>query len=211
MSLKNLLVHLDHSDRSAVRLDLAVALARRHGARLVGLFAECGKPHSIGVVSVWPSDAYKEAAASPSSRGRSRIWPSRRARPPCKSARRCARWRRRSMCSSARRPGLDLRRARPRGDRHDRRVHRQRRLPAAGRALRGCAIMAGATPAVRPGTQWMMRPGACPPFRGSARSTPRRRRSRWAMRAASPMAAIWHALGFRNRRVHQRHASLHQR
>jgi nucleotide-binding universal stress UspA family protein len=63
MSLKNLLVHLDHSDRSAVRLELAVSLARRHGARLVGLFAESGKPHSIGVVSVWPSDSYKEAAA----------------------------------------------------------------------------------------------------------------------------------------------------
>lgn len=64
MSLKNLLVHLDHGARCAVRLDLAVALARRHGARLTGLFAEIGKAHAVGVVATWPGDAYKEAAAA---------------------------------------------------------------------------------------------------------------------------------------------------
>lgn len=40
MDLKDLLVHLDSGPRAAERLGLAVALARRHGARLTGLFAE---------------------------------------------------------------------------------------------------------------------------------------------------------------------------
>jgi nucleotide-binding universal stress UspA family protein len=40
MDLKELLVHLDSGARTAERLGLAVALARRHGARLTGLFAE---------------------------------------------------------------------------------------------------------------------------------------------------------------------------
>jgi nucleotide-binding universal stress UspA family protein len=38
--LRDLLVHLDSSPRSAARLDLAIQLARRHRARLTGLFAE---------------------------------------------------------------------------------------------------------------------------------------------------------------------------
>lgn len=40
MALKDLLVHLDSSARAAERLGLSVALARRHGARLTGVFAE---------------------------------------------------------------------------------------------------------------------------------------------------------------------------
>jgi nucleotide-binding universal stress UspA family protein len=40
MDLKDLLVHLDSGPRAAERLGLAVTLARRHGARLTGLFAE---------------------------------------------------------------------------------------------------------------------------------------------------------------------------
>lgn len=40
MSLKDVLVHLDSGPRAAERLALAVALGRRHGARLTGLFAE---------------------------------------------------------------------------------------------------------------------------------------------------------------------------
>ena len=40
MPIKHLLVHVDGVERSAPRLDLAVALARRFGARLTGLFAE---------------------------------------------------------------------------------------------------------------------------------------------------------------------------
>jgi nucleotide-binding universal stress UspA family protein len=40
MGLRHLLVHVDAEDRSAERVDLAVALARRFGARLTGLFSE---------------------------------------------------------------------------------------------------------------------------------------------------------------------------
>jgi nucleotide-binding universal stress UspA family protein len=40
MAYKHLLVHVDTSRRAPERLDLAVALARRFGARLTGLFAE---------------------------------------------------------------------------------------------------------------------------------------------------------------------------
>ncbi len=37
MALKDILVHLDNGARSGVRLDVAAALARRHGAHLTGL------------------------------------------------------------------------------------------------------------------------------------------------------------------------------
>jgi nucleotide-binding universal stress UspA family protein len=40
MDLKDLLVHLDSGARAPERLRLSIALARRHGARLTGLFAE---------------------------------------------------------------------------------------------------------------------------------------------------------------------------
>lgn len=40
MDLKDLLVHLDSGARTAERLRVSLALARRHGARLTGLFAE---------------------------------------------------------------------------------------------------------------------------------------------------------------------------
>jgi nucleotide-binding universal stress UspA family protein len=40
MALKDVLVHLDSGARAAERLGLAVELARRHAARLTGLFAE---------------------------------------------------------------------------------------------------------------------------------------------------------------------------
>jgi nucleotide-binding universal stress UspA family protein len=42
MTLTDVLVHLDSGARAAARLDLSIALARRHGARLTGLFAESG-------------------------------------------------------------------------------------------------------------------------------------------------------------------------
>ena len=42
MTLKHILVHLDASARTEERLALAVTLARRHGARLTGLFSESG-------------------------------------------------------------------------------------------------------------------------------------------------------------------------
>jgi nucleotide-binding universal stress UspA family protein len=40
MDLKDLVVHLDSGARAPERLGLAVTLARRHGARLTGMFAE---------------------------------------------------------------------------------------------------------------------------------------------------------------------------
>jgi nucleotide-binding universal stress UspA family protein len=40
MAIRDLLVHLDSGSRAPERLDLALALARRHRARVTGLFAE---------------------------------------------------------------------------------------------------------------------------------------------------------------------------
>jgi nucleotide-binding universal stress UspA family protein len=40
MAIKDLLVHLDSGSRAPERLDLAISLARRHRARVTGLFAE---------------------------------------------------------------------------------------------------------------------------------------------------------------------------
>ncbi|MBV8617927.1 MAG: universal stress protein [Curvibacter sp.] len=61
MSLKNVLVHLGPEARTAARLELAVALARQHGARLVGVFAQRAQAHQVGVISTWPSPAYVQA------------------------------------------------------------------------------------------------------------------------------------------------------
>jgi nucleotide-binding universal stress UspA family protein len=61
MSLKNLLLHLDQSERSAARLGLAVSLARRHGARLLGLFGQRAQALRVGVVASWPSPDYVAA------------------------------------------------------------------------------------------------------------------------------------------------------
>jgi len=62
MTLKNLMVHLDGSARSAARLDLAVALARQHQARLVGVFGQRARAEQIGVVATWPPAEYVAAA-----------------------------------------------------------------------------------------------------------------------------------------------------
>jgi nucleotide-binding universal stress UspA family protein len=40
MAIRNLLVHLDSTPRAKARLRLAIALARRHGARIAGVFGE---------------------------------------------------------------------------------------------------------------------------------------------------------------------------
>jgi nucleotide-binding universal stress UspA family protein len=55
------MVHLDQDGRTAVRLELAIALARQHGARLVGVFAQRGYAQKVGVVSTWPSEAFTQA------------------------------------------------------------------------------------------------------------------------------------------------------
>jgi nucleotide-binding universal stress UspA family protein len=67
MALVNILVHFDSTPRAEARLELSVRLAERAGARLTGLFAELAEPHTVGVVSVWPSAHYTasmEAARS---------------------------------------------------------------------------------------------------------------------------------------------------
>lgn len=61
--MKSLLVHLDHED-CTTRLGLARRLAERHGARLVGLFAETARAATIGTIATWPSEAYRAAAAA---------------------------------------------------------------------------------------------------------------------------------------------------
>ena len=61
MSLKNVLVHLGPEARTELRLELAVALARQHGARLQGVFAQRAQAHQVGVISSWPSPAYAQA------------------------------------------------------------------------------------------------------------------------------------------------------
>jgi len=61
MTLKNLMVHLDQSERTAARLELAVSLARKHQARLMGVFGQRAHPQQVGVVASWPSQAYIDA------------------------------------------------------------------------------------------------------------------------------------------------------
>ena len=61
MALKNLMVHLDQGERTAARVELAVTLARRHQARLVGVFAQLAQAQQVGVVASWPSQDYVEA------------------------------------------------------------------------------------------------------------------------------------------------------
>jgi nucleotide-binding universal stress UspA family protein len=64
MPLKNIMVHLDHSPRCAARLELAVALAARHQARLVGVFGQLAASQRVGMVATWPSAEYTEAAGA---------------------------------------------------------------------------------------------------------------------------------------------------
>lgn len=67
MALKDLLVHLDSGARAAERLALAVSLARRHGARLTGLFAEAS---SLGGSLVGRRDRDGLARAAAAARAR---------------------------------------------------------------------------------------------------------------------------------------------
>jgi nucleotide-binding universal stress UspA family protein len=62
VKIKNLLVHVDPGVRSAVRIGIAAAIAKRHGARLVGLFAQTAEAHRVGIVPVWPTEEYVRAA-----------------------------------------------------------------------------------------------------------------------------------------------------
>lgn len=64
MPLKNMIVHLDQGARTRARLDIAVAIARRHQARLVGLFGQRAQPQQVGIVASWPPEDYVAAAAA---------------------------------------------------------------------------------------------------------------------------------------------------
>src|ERR1035438_1557337 len=64
MPLKNLMVHLDRGERTVARLELAVSLAHRHQARLVGVFGQRAQAEQVGVVATWPSREYTEAAGA---------------------------------------------------------------------------------------------------------------------------------------------------
>jgi nucleotide-binding universal stress UspA family protein len=61
MNLRDVLVHIDSGARAVERLDLAIALARRHGARLTGLFAES---HNVGTSLVGRRDPDNVARAA---------------------------------------------------------------------------------------------------------------------------------------------------
>lgn len=58
MTLKNLMVHLSQSHRTPHRLEVAVALARKHDARLVGVF---GQIAAKGGGGTWPPEDYRHA------------------------------------------------------------------------------------------------------------------------------------------------------
>jgi nucleotide-binding universal stress UspA family protein len=60
--LKNMMVHLDQSPESGRRLEMAVAIAQRHQARLVGVFGQRSTAVQVGVVATWPTPEYVEAA-----------------------------------------------------------------------------------------------------------------------------------------------------
>jgi nucleotide-binding universal stress UspA family protein len=61
MALKNVMVHLDQDPRTSERLKLAVALAKRHGARLVGVFGKRSRALRVGVVTSWPTPEFTQA------------------------------------------------------------------------------------------------------------------------------------------------------
>jgi nucleotide-binding universal stress UspA family protein len=59
-----MIVHLDQGVRVAARLDIAAAIARLHGARLLGLFGQRARPEQVGIVASWPPEDYVRAAAA---------------------------------------------------------------------------------------------------------------------------------------------------
>lgn len=59
--LKNLMVHLDQGSRSTVRLEIAISLAKKNSARLVGVFGQRANYKGSGLISTWPSDEHLAA------------------------------------------------------------------------------------------------------------------------------------------------------
>lgn len=62
MPLRKILVHLNESEKTGVRLRVAADLARSRDARLTGVFARVTPAHHIGVVKDWPPAEYVAAA-----------------------------------------------------------------------------------------------------------------------------------------------------
>ena len=62
--MKDILVHMDDSERCGIRLDIAIGLAKQHGARLTGLFArtESHKPSAVAHQASDTLIAAREAA-----------------------------------------------------------------------------------------------------------------------------------------------------
>ncbi|MDE2577498.1 MAG: universal stress protein [Hyphomicrobiales bacterium] len=60
--MRNILVHLDSGAQTPKRLNMAAALAKGAGARLVGVFAETAEAHRVGVVAEWPPESYRASA-----------------------------------------------------------------------------------------------------------------------------------------------------
>lgn len=75
MTVRNILVQVDHDARNSVRIALAVNLAERHGAHLVGLFAFAGLPSNFpygeGLVPPEVLQRHEEAAYESSGKLRS--------------------------------------------------------------------------------------------------------------------------------------------
>ncbi len=57
MALKDLLVHVDHSDRAGVRIDFACALADRHDAHVAGLYVKTPTNVPAYVMAQIPAEA----------------------------------------------------------------------------------------------------------------------------------------------------------
>ena len=64
MSLKDLMVHLDEGERTKVRLEIAVSIARQHQARLLGVFGQRAEPGQAEIIASWPGKEYLAAAQS---------------------------------------------------------------------------------------------------------------------------------------------------
>lgn len=64
MTLRNILIHLDGGPRTGERLKLANVLSVRHGARLVGVFAERAAAHRVGLAATWSPAEYASAVAA---------------------------------------------------------------------------------------------------------------------------------------------------
>jgi len=62
MSLKNLMVQLDSGERTKLRLEIAVSIALKHQARLLGVFGQRAEAGVAGIVAAWPSEDYVAAA-----------------------------------------------------------------------------------------------------------------------------------------------------